>query len=401
MCAARRTRTALPAPRSPQIEVADRFRRDSGTGTVFVRLPFGCALGRRLFGVCGALAAFGASLHGTVFQAGEWPVEVTVAADHPTIILGEPTWLSFTVANLSNEPLQILVGGDYQNDLGRPASFTVRVVGRDGKWVPVPDAGRGTGGLIGPRDLPAHGRYVFRLFLPHWATFTEAGTYEIICRRTLQLLRPAADGAFARQPTSDIAVEVRTTLGVLPRDSLRMKAVIDELGKQMLEADGEKPGDEAVIALAWIDDPRVVPYFIRALEIRSYTLKFIAVRLFGRFATEEALAGLKSALALTAADFDGVTPEKSAELAARIRSAAVDALARSGHPQARELLVAQRRDPAERVRLSVVRAVGRMPRAQSVPLLQEMAKDGSAEVRAEAKRHLGSLQAPPRPAARK
>src|SRR5882724_7466926 len=60
------------------------------------------------------------------YRAGPWSVEVSVVADQPAIMLGEPTWLSFTVKNLSEENLQLLVGGDDQNALGRPDSFQVK-----------------------------------------------------------------------------------------------------------------------------------------------------------------------------------------------------------------------------------------------------------------------------------
>src|SRR5687767_5446655 len=62
-------------------------------------------------------------IHAATFQAGPWPVEVTLVADKPVILLGEPTSVSYIVRNLSRDNLEILVGGDYQNELGRPASF--------------------------------------------------------------------------------------------------------------------------------------------------------------------------------------------------------------------------------------------------------------------------------------
>ena len=335
---------------------------------------------------------FVGSVSAATFRAGNWPIEVTVAPDQPTISLGEPAWLSFAVTNLSDESLQLLVGGDYQNELGRPASFTVVVQSKDNKRVEQPDVGRGTGGLIGPADLPAKGRYVFRLFVPHWATFTEAGTYSLICRRMVQLIRPAADGAFTKQPISEVLVEARTTLGVLPRNDAQLKNRIVELGEQMLEAQGEKAGDEAVIGLSWIEDPRVVPYFVRALQVHSYTLKFIAIQVLARFATDEALSGLRIAVGTSASEFNYVTGDKPAELAARIRSAAVGALMRCRHPRASELLVAQRHDPDESVRVSVVQALARLPRAQAGPLLVEMTKDSSGAVRDAAQRYLNALQ---------
>jgi hypothetical protein len=140
---------------------------------------------------------------------------------------------------------------------------------------------------------------------------------------------------------------------------------------------------------------------VRALKLRSYTLKFIAVQMLARFATNESLAGLKTAAVTTAADFDYVVGEKSSDLAVRIRAAAVDALSRSQHPKARDVLVARRRDQAEAVRVKVVHAIARFPTGQAVPLLEEMSKDASAPVREEAKRYLAQLQPEKTPPTRK
>jgi hypothetical protein len=319
-------------------------------------------------------------------------LEVSLVADQSAIILGEPTWLSFTVRNLSGEDLQVLVGGDYHNELGRPDSFAVKTVRSDGKWVSQPDVGLETGGLIGPKDLPAGGSYVFRLFVPHWATFKEPGSYSISCRRTLQLLRLTPGVDFREQDTVDVVTDARTTLAVLPRDDARMGRLIRELGEVMVSAGGEKAGDEAVVALAWIDDARVVPYFRRALAIRSYALKFIAVQVIARFATDEAFEGLKDAMNTNASDFDYASGERQPQLAANIRAAAAGALSRCKHPRAREFLLAQRHDEAEKVRLTVVHAIGRMPPTEALPVLQEMTRDPSARVSDEAKRYVTGLR---------
>src|SRR5688572_31468903 len=63
---------------------------------------------------------------------------VSVKADKPTIMLGETTFLSFEVKNLSNTRLAFGDGGDYRNNLGRPESYKVTVVRVDGKSVPQP-----------------------------------------------------------------------------------------------------------------------------------------------------------------------------------------------------------------------------------------------------------------------
>jgi hypothetical protein len=344
-----------------------------------------------------ALLVLGTQLNlaAAVFRAGNWSVDVSVAPEKPVIMLGEPTWLAFTVRNLTTEPLQILVGGDYRNDLGRPNSFQVRTTRSDGKWVSQPDVGLGTGGLVGPKDLPASGTYVFRLFVPHWATLVERGTYSIACRRTLNLLRPGTD--FRKEPTVDVDVDAKTTLQVDARDDERMGELVRGWGDTMLRADGGKEGDDAVLALAWVNDPRVVPYFRRALSIRSFALKFIAVQALAKFSTDEALEGLKSATQARVTDFDYALGEQRPELAANLRAAAAGALSRCPHPRAKEFLVAQRHDESENVRVAVVHALSRIPSAQALPLLQEMSRDPSPRVSEEAKRYVAKLWRTPEP----
>jgi len=327
-------------------------------------------------------------LRAAPYQAGSWQLDVTLVPDKPAIVLGEPTSVSFVVRNLSREDLQILVGGDYQNELGRPSSFQVRVRRSDGLWAEQPRVGFSTGGLIGPKPLPAGGTYVFRLFMPHWATFENPGTYTVSCKWMLQVLRAGVGADFARQPTTDVMTEAQVKLELQPRDAAAIGALIEEYGETMLRAKGEKEGDAAVLALSWIDDARVVPYFSRALSMRSYTIKFIALHGLGKFGSDEAFAALQAGMRTSAADFDSISGEHAAHSAANIRTAAAAALSRCKHPSAREYLIAQRRDKAEGVRLIVLHAMAGMPPAQATPLLQEMAKDSSQRVREEAQRYL-------------
>jgi hypothetical protein len=338
----------------------------------------------------GLLLGVVAIVRGAPYQAGPWQVDVTVVPDKPAILLGEPTSLSYVVRNLSSEDLQILVGGDYENELGRPSSFQVRVMRSDGTWVEQPKVGFSAGGLVGPKPLPAGGTYAFRLFLPHWATFEIAGSYTITCRRTLQLLRAGSGADFAKQEIRDVATEAKTKIEIEPPDPAALGRLIDEYGETMLRARGEKEGDDAVLALSWIDDPRVVPYFRRALAIRSYTIKFIALHALGKFPTDEALAALQAAMKTKAADLDYPNAEQAARSAASLRAAAAGALGRSKHPKAREFLLTQRNDEAEDVRLVVLHVVATLPAAEAVPILQEMARDQSPRVREEAQRYLAA-----------
>lgn len=333
-----------------------------------------------------------ASAFAATYQAGPWSLDVTLRADKPRILLGEPTSLSFVVRNLSDDDLQILVGGDYGNDLGRPSSFQVRVRRNDGQWVDQPKVGFSKGGLVGPQPLPAGGTYAFRLFLPHWATLETHGSYIVSARRTLQILRPGTGARFTKETTMDVDTETQATLEVEPRDPAALGKLIQEYGEQMVRAAGGPEGDAAVLALSWVDDPRVVRYFQEAFAIRSYTLKFIALHVMGKFSTEDAFAGLQAGMQTKASDFDSASGEQSSQTAANIRMVAAGALSRCKHPKARSFLLAQRHDESEGVRIAIVHVLGAMPPAEAIPLLQEMAEDKSPRVREEAQRYLALLR---------
>jgi hypothetical protein len=311
-------------------------------------------------------------------------------------VLGEPTSVSFVVRNLSTEPLQLLVGGDYQNELGRPASFQVRVRRRDGQWVDQPKAGFSIGGLIGPKPLPAGETYVFRLFLPHWATFETHGEYTVSCKRTLQLLRGESGAAFVKSDTTDVVTEADANLNIEPRDPVALGKIITEHGEKMLQARGEAEGDAAVLALAWIDDPRVVPYFAQALGLPSYALKFVALHALGKFDTEEAFAALQRGMRTTAKDLDSASGAQAVLSAANLRVAAASGLLRCGHPRAREFLISQRQDEAEGVRIIVLHALATLPADAAIPVLDEMLRDRSERVRNEAEKYLRARRAEPR-----
>ncbi len=112
---------------------------------------------------------------------------VRVLAEKSTIMLGETTFLSFEIKNLSDKPLSFLDGGDYRNRLGRPERFSVTVTHEDGTPVPQPEIDYSMGGLIGYQTVRVNGNYVRKLFLPNWATFSTPGNYDITVERSLSI----------------------------------------------------------------------------------------------------------------------------------------------------------------------------------------------------------------------
>lgn len=340
----------------------------------------------------GAASVLGAG----TFTAGAWQLDVTVAPEQPAIMLGEPGWLAFSVRNLTEENLQILVGGDYRNALGRPDSFKVRVVRDDGTAVAQPAAGFNMGGMVGPQALPARGTYTFRLFLPHWATFDAAGSYVITCERKLEILQAQPGKSFGELKPAEVEVMARTTIQVIPRDDTAMGEVIRRLGERMIANVASDDARGAARELAAIDDVRVVPWFCQAVDSKSYDMRFIGLRALSKFASDEAFEAIKRGMATRGSDFDpssATRPELLEQSAANVRHAAVIALERSKHPDARAFLLAQRHDSYVGVRISILHVLGKMPPDEALPILREMSSDENERVRDEAERYIALLTA--------
>ena len=170
---------------------------------------------------------------------------------------------------------------------------------------------------------------------------------------------------------------------------------IDELGRAMVAAPGDG-SERAQRALSLIDDPRVIPWYVKAVQVNYYSLKFEALDHLGRFNTDEALAGIKFGMATQGRDIGyTTTPELASQLADAIRHCAVSALVRSPHPQAKALLLTMWDDPSKSVRVAVAQAMATMQDQQSLDLLKKLAVDPDPLVQSEATRILKARSAPP------
>ena len=304
-------------------------------------------------------------------------IRTRLVPDKTSIMLGEPVHVSFVVENHSHQDLQVLVGGDYRNALGRPESFTVTVQGEGNRHVPQPDAGTGMGGVSGPVPIPAGGNYTFRLFLPHWASLQEVGNYTMVAKRILNLGNHTSDLYDIRTKTTDVQTEASTKLRVVPLDEAKMGNIIDGLGSAMFSKYSNE-SEEATDALDYIQDDRVIPYFVRASETDRYGLKFNALHALSKFDSESAFMALRNGLETEGEDNN-------------IYLSAAGALAMSPHPEAIPYLLSKRGHPSEGVRITILHALGEMQPEKTIPILQEMAHDESESVSAEAKRYLELL----------
>ncbi len=321
-----------------------------------------------------------------IYEVRGTKIEVSLLFEKPAVILGEPTWFTFRVHNHSVKALEVIVGGDYQNEVGRPNSFKITAVGNDGVQVPQPSVRMNRGGTTGPQRLPPNGNYDFKLFMPHWATFEKPGRYVVTCGRKLNVIKA---GTFFSSDTNGFHVEVQTTgnIEILPTNDKVIGANIEALGRQLREGTWDEK-ERGAQSLAGMEDQRVIPHFRRVLNTGNYTLMYIALGSFGRFRSDDALQGLKDGLALAGADVKNCTTTAVATvLAGNLRLAAAASLARSPHPDAIPFLLKNRNDPSEGVRITILHVLGRMTTPDSLAILQEMTKDKSEIVSKEAKRY--------------
>jgi hypothetical protein len=304
----------------------------------------------------------------------EQQIEIGLKPDEETIMLGEPVFLAFEVKNLLAQDLCLGVGGDYRNNLGRPDSFKVSVTGKDGKAVPQPEA-KGFGGFSGCAQIPANGNYVVKLFLPHWATFTETGSYTINVRRRMAFFNYQPKHTTFPDPDIVLQADVSAHINVAPYDEERMGEVIRSLGEVMLDITNPAARDSAQ-ALAHIGDRRAIKYFARALEqfgeaeFADFTEKYLissrAVSALAQFDDDSAIEALEAVMWSPSND---------------TRLDVASALVSSKHPKAIGLLLKMRNDSYWFVRLRVAQGLSKVKSADATALLREMLADENEEVR--------------------
>jgi HEAT repeat protein len=171
-------------------------------------------------------------------------------------------------------------------------------------------------------------------------------------------------------------------------DPATLGPIIDDLGAKML-AKNTRVSEAAVRGLSLIDDPRVIPWYVKAIKTDRYDLKFDALGRLARLEGDEALEGLKIGMATQGEDIGNCsTPALAQDLSNNIRLAAAYALARSPHPRAKALLLSMHDDRYAGVRLAVIQAAARLETPEWRALLQSHAHDPDALVRDEAARLL-------------
>jgi len=206
----------------------------------------------------------------------------------------------------------------------------------------------------------------------------------------------ANDDTFAWHGRIEIP-PVMVPLKPVPVDPVRAAELIRKLGSEMLSSDGTVSG-KARRALSLIEDERVIPWYVKAINTRKSYLKYAALDQLRRFNSDQALVGLKKGMTTQGRDIENLKPHAYAVKSAEgIRRFAAYALRRSPHPGAKQFLLSQWKDPSSSVRHSVVRTLGKMDSAESLRMLEQMSKDSDEGVRKEALRYLKLRTTQPAP----
>lgn len=307
---------------------------------------------------------------------------VSVRPEKSEIMFGETTYLVFEVKNLSDTKLTFGDGGDYRNNMGRPERYSVKVVREDGTNVPQPEVTFSTGGLIGVQHVPLNGSYKRKLFLPDWATFQTPGTYNISVTRTLSINGSDEAPAFgSKSPTiNPVKTIARTKITIVKTDDRELGSVIRTLGDAMLVGSKEEGTRDKLVLLNFIKDPRVIPYWIKAVDIYSRSTDYRTLENFrqtpgilAEYETDEAMDVLEVAMKSKNDD---------------VRYDIADALIDSKHPRALPLLFSMEDDSNYLVRLRVLQAWGKITSDESTQKLIRGLTDKHDSLRSQAEQLL-------------
>ena len=290
-----------------------------------------------------------------------------------------------------------------------PRSMTFRVTGADGRDVPPPSGpsaysgrGFGTPELVLPPDSSIR----FRIGPLGWGIPADQAAL-VDLGPSFGWVLPRDGKAYSLQAVLEVAKvnddrgergirwhgrldlpPVRIPTEPEPIDPATLGPLIEDLGAKMLAKDG-RVSEPAVRELSLIDDPRVVPWYVKAVKTDRSNLKFNALDRLARLGGDDALAGLKIGMTTRGEDIgDCSTAAVAASVAENIRHQAVAGLARSPHPQAGALLLSMEEDPSRAVRITVIQAAARMKTPESLALLKRRTQDSDPTASGEAARLL-------------
>lgn len=203
-----------------------------------------------LLGACNGLWAAQSSAQGE-------GVSVSYSLESSTTTMHEPVVVRVDILNGSKQPITLRLGRD------RKESFSLAIKWPDGSAHTRPATPLREGAFDpGNVSLAAGESLHHGLPLNEWASFPTPGQYELEAR----LLTPIEMSSGAKI----VSKPYHTSFKVLPRDEAQLRAACERLVQQIEATEAVRAANDAASALAYIDDPLVVPYLERALRSGRY-----------------------------------------------------------------------------------------------------------------------------------
>jgi hypothetical protein len=183
-------------------------------------------------------------------------VSVSYSLESSTTTMHEPVTVR-DILNGSKQPITLRLGRD------RKENFSLTIKWPDGSAHTRPATPRRDGAFDpGNVSLAAGETLHHRLLLNEWTSFPTPGEYQL----EAHLVTPVEMSSGAKI----VSKPYHTSFEVLPRDESQLRAACERLVQQIEATEAVRAANDAASALAYIDDPLVVPYLDRALRSGRY-----------------------------------------------------------------------------------------------------------------------------------
>ena len=343
-------------------------------------------------------------LHG--YDAGDAKIEAGFIPDASEIVLGQPLHVTFFVVNKGKQPLSFSIGGDTRCNSGRHHNFEITAIDSAGQKVDDPYPNELCfGGFANEVHLAAGQTYSERLFVGQWCVFRNPGEYAVSCSRRMGI---------RGEKGPPIEVKSSLPLRILPSDGEALGKVIDELGRNLREAKDDELAAQLAMALASINDERVIPYLHAALTKGSYRGHRPAVEGLAKFDNQASVEAMLTALQLQDESVARLAAEglqkigkidaaidtlikKSAANDEPSRVTAAKALGWTKSKRAFESLLILLHDKAPSVRYAAAEALGTLEDERALEPLKQSVGSDDFELRIAATKGLLAMNQPLQP----
>ncbi len=228
------------------------------------------------------------------------------------------------------------------------------------------------GGILSFPEIEPGKSYSEDLYLPLWVRFEHPGEYVVEGARLIELLDRPEWG----KPILTNSFAAHFKLKVLPTNSAFLGERIEKLGKLLDSTGAPKPAQE----LADINDARVVPYLLRAVEEERGDAMAYAVSGLGNHPSPEVTHALIKALHY--------------QRDSSIRTCAAGALGNMKNREAEDALIGALDEPNGHVRAQVAISLGKIGGDEAINALESHLPDADMYVRLAYVEQLANLGVP-------